>query len=328
MDLVTDAILPRDAGLDPDNPSSVFVLIASGLRDGIAGALITIVDIKGGAPRALGAQMAVLADGRYCGYVSGGCVEAAVAGEAMRCILAGHDEVMRFGVGSPFIDIKLPCGGSIDLHVHVHPDADMVQLALRNCDIRDPFCLALKPDAGTATLVPGSGARERSGWSDGVFYKHYHPVTQLVLIGEGHELLSLAQLGAASGLRVESFMTSEAHLEAVARTGSAVTAVNGATLPTLPVDPFTAIVFLLHDRFKEARLLEAALSYDSFYVGALGSRRTHASRVERLEAAGFSEDRILRLRGPIGLYGPTRTSSALAISVLGEITDARMRFDG
>ncbi len=321
-------VLPRDTGLDPDDPASVFALLLEGAREGLAGALVTIVDINGGAPRAIAAQMAVLEDGRYCGYVSGGCVEAAVAGEAIRCIGAGTDEVMRFGVGSPFIDIKLPCGGSIDVHVHVRPSADLVAEAQRLLALRVPFCIAFRPSDGTAALVPGSGPRERSEWRDEVFYRHYHPLTQLLLIGEGHELVSLAQIGRAAGLPVVSYMTAEAHAEAVQRTGSGVVAVSGAKLPELPVDPFTAIVFLLHDRFKESRLLEDVLSYDPFYVGALGSRRTHATRVARLEAAGVSEERIARLHGPIGLYGPTRTSSALAFSVLGEITEARIRLDG
>jgi len=321
-------VLPRDTGLDPDDPASVFRLLATGRRDGLAGALVTIVDISGGAPRALGAQMAVLEDGRYSGYVSGGCVEASVASEAIRCIGAGADEVLRFGAGSPFLDIKLPCGGSIDVHVHVRPDAELVADALRLLQSRSPFCVAFRPTEGTTALVPGSAPRQRSEWTDGVFHRHYHPLTQLVLIGEGHELVSLAQLGRAAGLPVATYMTAEAHRDLVSRTGASVTPVNGADLPPLPVDPFTAIVFLLHDRFKESRLLEAALSYDPFYIGALGSRRTHATRVARLEAAGMAEDRIARLHGPIGLYGPTRTSSALAISVLGEITEARIRLEG
>jgi xanthine dehydrogenase accessory factor len=321
-------VLPRDTGLDPDDPASVFSLLLEGAREGLAGALITIIDINGGAPRALGAQMAVLEDGRFCGYVSGGCVEAAVAGEAIRCIGAGADEVLRFGVGSPFIDIKLPCGGSIDVHVQVRPDPRMLAEAQRMLELRAPFCVAFRPTDGASTLVPGSAPRERSEWRDGVFYRHYHPLTQLVLIGEGHELVALAQVGRAAGLPVTSFMTAEAHAQIVAGTGSPVVPVNGAELPELPVDPFTAIVFLLHDRFKENRLLESALGYDPFYIGALGSRRTHATRVARLEAAGVSEERIARLHGPVGLYGPTRTSSALAISVLGEITEARIRLDG
>ena len=320
--------LPHDTGLDPDDPASVFRLLLDGARQGIAGALITIIDIHGGAPRALGAQMAVLEDGRYCGYVSGGCVEGAVAAEAIRCIRARADETLRFGAGSPFIDIKLPCGGGIDVHVHVQPEAGMLEEAQRMLELRAPFCIAFRPADGPLALVPGSAPRERSEWRDGVFYRHYHPLTQMVLIGEGHELVSLAQIGRAAGLPVRSFMTAETHTDIVERAGSAVVAVNGANLPELPVDPFTAIVFLLHDRFKEDRLLESALGYDPFYIGALGSRRTQATRVARLEAAGIGEDRIGQLRGPIGLYGPTRTSSGLAISVLGEITEARIRLDG
>lgn len=320
--------LPHDTGLDPDDPASAFHLLATGGREGLAGALITIVHIEGGAPRALGAQMAVLEDGRYCGYVSGGCVESSLASEAIRCIKAGKDEVLRFGVGSPFIDIKLPCGGSIDVHVHVRPDAALISEASRLLKLRVPFCIAFRAADGTAELAPGSAPRARSEGSDSVFYRHYHPLTQVVLIGEGHELVSMARISQAAGLPVASYLTAEADHDLVLRTGTPVKLVNGAKLPHLQIDPFTAIVFLLHDRFKEARLLETALPYDAFYIGALGSRRTHAMRVARLQAAGVTEDRIARLRGPIGLYGPTRTSSALAVSVLAEIVEARIRLDG
>ena len=321
-------VLPYDSGADPDDPNSVFELLSLGASDGLAGALLTIVDIRGGAPRALGAQMAVLSDGRYCGYVSGGCVEAAVASEAIRAIATGRDETLRFGTGSRFIDIELPCGGSIDVHVHVRPDPAMVTEALRLLAARAPFALALQPEASSATLIPGSGARERSEWRDGAFYRHYHPLTRLVLIGEGHELIALSNLARSAGLPVLGYMTAEVGAPQLAGHGARIIPIAGATLPDLPVDPFTAIVFVLHDRFKESRLLEAALAYEPFYIGALGSRRTHATRGARLQAAGIDEARIAQLRGPIGLYGPTRTSSALAISVLGEITQARMSLDG
>src|SRR6185437_6034797 len=90
------AIVPYDAGLDPDNPASAFGLLLSGRREGIEGALLTIVNIEGGAPRSIGTHMAVLADGRYCGYVSGGCVEAAVAAEAIAVMARRRDEILRF----------------------------------------------------------------------------------------------------------------------------------------------------------------------------------------------------------------------------------------
>ncbi|NGP16430.1 XdhC family protein [Devosia aurantiaca] len=322
------AALPYDVGLDPDDPASVFTLLSLGLEHGVPGALLTIIDISGGAPRGLGAQMAVLADGRYCGYVSGGCVEAAVAAEAMRAIEAGKDEILRFGTGSKFIDIRLPCGGSIDVHVHVRPDATIIAEALNLLAARKTFSLRFDTAASSVKLTPHSAPRARSEWQAFVFVRHYHPLTQLLLIGEGHELVALARLGCAAGLPVRAYMTAEAGSDQVQTFGAAVTLLDGADLPELPADPFTAIVFLLHDRFKEMRLLESALGYDPFYVGALGSRRTHAARVSRLEAAGVSDSRIAALNGPIGLFGPTRTASALAISVLGEITDARVRLDG
>lgn len=321
-------VLPRDSGHDPDDPASVFELLSLGAAEGLGGALLTIVKIEGGAPRALGAQMAVLTDGRYCGYVSGGCVEAAVAAEAIRAIAAGKDEVLRFGTGSRFIDIELPCGGGIDVHVHVRPDPAVVAEAQRLLALRAPFAIALQPAAGAATLIPGSGTRERSGWRDSVFLRHYHPLTQLLLIGEGHEFVALSNLACSAGLPVGDYVTSDADADGLAQLGAKVTPVPSEVLPELKVDPFTAIVFVLHDRFKESRLLQAALGYEPFYIGALGSRRAHATRVERLQAAGLDENRIARLRGPIGLYGPTRTASALAISVLAEITETRMKLDG
>jgi xanthine dehydrogenase accessory factor len=325
---VASAVLPRDSGHDPDDPASVFELLSLGAAEGLEGALLTIVNIEGGAPRALGAQMAVLTDGRYCGYVSGGCVEAAVAAEAIRAIAAGKDEVLRFGTGSRFIDIRLPCGGSIDVHVHVRPDPAVLSEAQRLLAARATFAIALQPEGGVATLIPGSGTRERSEWRDAAFLRHYHPLTQLLLIGEGHELAALSNLACSAGLQVCAYVTSDAGADGLAQRGATVTQVPGEALPQLTVDPFTAIVFVLHDRFKESRLLEAALGYEPFYIGALGSRRAHATRVERLQAAGVDEDRIARLHGPIGLYGPTRTASALAISVLAEITEARMKLDG
>ena len=320
--------LPVDVGLDPDNPASVFELLAAGQKEGIQGALLTITGITGGAPRGLGAQMAVLADGRYCGYVSGGCVEAAVASEAIRAIADGRDVMLRFGAGSPFIDIELPCGGGIDILVHVRPDAAMLKAATTHLDNRQPFSIALHPEQSRARLVPLSPAQARSEWLDGSFVRHYHPLTQLLLIGEGPELSAMIRMGRAAGLPVLAYTTSEAAALAAGKADAMVTQIMGATLPALPVDPFTAIVFLLHDRSKETRLLQSALGYDPFYIGALGSRRTQAARTALLSNAGISEARLAQLQGPIGLFGPTRTASALAISVLGQVAEARIRLDG
>lgn len=80
--------------------------------------LVTLVEIRGGAARPLGAQMVVREDGRYCGFVSGGCVEAAAAFEALEVMGSGRDREICYGEGSPWFDIVLPCGGGITLTLH------------------------------------------------------------------------------------------------------------------------------------------------------------------------------------------------------------------
>src|SRR6185437_12091032 len=123
----------------------------------------------------------VLADGRYCGYLSGGCIEAAVAAEAIKCMESGADKVLRFGIGSPFIDIRLPCGGSIEVHVHVSPDPEIVSAALELLRRRTGFGIEFLPSAGTARLIWSTAPERRTGWHDEAFMRCYAPVTRLLL---------------------------------------------------------------------------------------------------------------------------------------------------
>src|SRR5690606_16603641 len=103
---------PRAAFLS-DDAIDILAFAAQSMAEGHAAALVTLVEICGGAARAIGAQMAVREDGLYCGFVSGGCTEAAVAAEAVIALQKGLDRNLRLGEGSPFFDIVLPCGGGI-----------------------------------------------------------------------------------------------------------------------------------------------------------------------------------------------------------------------
>jgi xanthine dehydrogenase accessory factor len=102
-----------------------------------------------------------------------------------------------------------------------------------------------------------------------------------------------------------------------------------AVLPGIGVDRYTAFVALTHDPKIDDPALAHALASDCFYIGALGSRKTHAKRVERLRAAGFSQEHIARIRGPIGLPIGAISPAEIALSILGEITAAlRLKADG
>ncbi len=92
------------------------------------------------------------------------------------------------------------------------------------------------------------------------------------------------------------------------------------------LDGFTALVALTHDPKIDDPALVAALKSECFYIGALGSRKTHARRVERLEAAGFGADDIARIHAPIGLNIGAVSPAEIALSILGEII-ATLRAD-
>jgi xanthine dehydrogenase accessory factor len=91
------------------------------------------------------------------------------------------------------------------------------------------------------------------------------------------------------------------------------------------LDGSTAVVTLTHDPKLDDPALEAALKSDVFYIGALGSKRTHAKRKERLAEAGITEEQFARVHGPVGLNIGARSPVEIAVSILGQIVEVRAR---
>lgn len=310
-------LLPRPVFLDRiglNEEALPFALLAQGLDEGLEGALVTLVGIQGSAPRTLGTQMAVLADGRYCGYISGGCLEAAVAAEAMRIMRQNKAEIIRFGAGSRFLDIRLPCGGGIDLHFAPITDSALVAHANGAFKRRQPFALDL-----TDNGIGLADTREKANRGTVLFRRTYRPPLRLLLVGAGAELVALSRLACAAGLAVTCLSSDPACLDAASAAGARAEPLAN-DVPAHHLDQHTATVFLFHDHERELPLLVSALAHPGFYVGALGSQRTQQARRLALKAAGMSEKTIDRLHGPVGLFGPTRDAASLAISILAEIT--------
>ena len=127
--------------------------------------LITLVGIDGSAPRPLGSQMAVSADGRSVGYITGGCAEAALIAEAMNVMSTGRARLIRLGEGSPYKDISLPCGSGIDAFLHPAIDRDIVLNVHTQLTHRAPcaLCFDLTPTSSRRTsLVPLASPSSRS----------------------------------------------------------------------------------------------------------------------------------------------------------------------
>ncbi|WP_245958508.1 XdhC family protein [Pelagibacterium sediminicola] len=291
-------------------------------RQGAPGALVTIVGVEGGAPRPLGTQMAVLADGRFQGQISGGCVEPAIAAEVQSVIAGGEDAILRIGRGSRAIDIQFPCGGGVDVLVHVAPEPAILRQALALMAERRTFALVQHPGGSRTEIVAEPDVA--TGWRGQAFARRFAPRTRALLIGRGQELEATARTALAAGLDLHVASPSAETLAALALTGVPVTALTSPaqTWPP-PIDRWTATVLLFHDHDWELPILENVLAADGFYIGALGSHRTHRKRCEHLLARGVAAAEIDRIKGPVGLITPARDPGTLAISILAEIAQER-----
>ncbi|MEL6211998.1 MAG: XdhC family protein [Pseudomonadota bacterium] len=287
----------------------------AGTREGNGCALIVVTSTEGGGVRAPGAIMAVRADGAACGYVSNGCVDADVVAQACAAMDEGTVRHVRYGTGSPFKDVRLPCGGAIDLAIVPNPPAGVIEEASDALAARRPAHLAVD-DNGLSRpddLAPREGA----------FVFICTPPMKIRIAGRGEEPLAMARLGAAAGFDVFVQSPDAACLSAAGSIGAATAPLvtPGTALQSYD-DPYTAVVLMFHDHDWEVGLLKEALSGPAFYVGALGSRRTHAARCEALRLAGASAQNIERINAPIGLVPRTREAPMLAASTLAEIVAA------
>lgn len=279
-----------------DRPREIFAFLRDAVADGQRCALVTLAEITDGASRALGAHMAVTEDGRYCGYVSGGCIEAAVAREALEAIAEDADRVCRLGKGSPFFDIVLPCGGGLSLTIHVLREAATIDHLLDEMVVaRKPVSLVYDPGGQRLSVRAGLSA---TGWEDDRLVTTYRPDPRIFLAGKGIESRVFSDIATAAGLEIVPIDADDIARQA---------------------DGESAIVLLHHDIEKELPVLRHALASPAFYIGCLGGRRTHANRRQRLLEDGHSPEQLDRIRAPIGLFGPAREARSLAVSVLAEI---------
>lgn len=182
-------------------------------------------------------------------------------------------------------------------------------------------------DAAEAAAVADRLAGETSGLLDGarpLFVDIYAPPPRVVVVGAVHITQHLAALAAVVGLDVVVVDPRTVFADAGRFPGVRLIAEwPDDALPEIGLDARTAVVTLTHDPKLDDPALRLALPSPAFYVGALGSRKTHAKRIERLRAAGLSEDAIGRLRAPVGLDIGADSPAEIALSILAEITALR-----
>lgn len=268
-------------------------------------ALVTLVKIEGSSPRPLGAQMAVAESGDWVGYLSGGCIEQAVAGEAIDAIRKGENRQIRYGQGSKYIDIVLPCGSAIELFFDVNVDEAALARVVGALANRHPVALPVPCKGNAIRLV-----------------RDFEPERRLVVLGVGPSAVELARLAAQAGFETLLFSPDGKTREAAEDDGIVVSALTRVTRPNYHADRRTAVVFMFHDHEWEHQLIPDALASDVFYIGALGSHGTHQRRMERLRQLGFHAEDIARVHGPAGIFPGGKSVQDIAVSILAEVIQA------
>ena len=214
---------------------------------------------------------------------------------------------------------------------------------------KEPVALATHLSTGAQALVlPGgvdgelaldertlAAARQallddRSGrveTAEGAVFVHvFNPPKRMVLVGAVHIAQPLAPMAALAGYEVtivdpRGAFATETRFPNV----NLAEAWPDDALEKLGPDSRTAVITLTHDPKLDDPALGAALRSDAFYIGALGSRKTHAARLERLKNAGFDDDDLARVHGPVGLSIGAKSPAEIAVSILAQVTEVLHR---
>ena len=316
---------------DTTSPASAAEIALDWHQAGRGAALATVVQTWGSAPRRVGAQLVVSRDGRLEGSVSGGCVEGAVVMEAQEALADGKHRVLEYGVsdGDAFA-VGLACGGTI--RILVEPvggsmPVDLLADLVAAQKARDQVAYEVNLTTGIGAVLreayPERMRLDRSGVEeDGeTFVAVHNPPLKLIVVGAVHIAQALVPMAQLAGYDPAVIDPRAAFASPDRFPG--VTLLEDwpdEAVAALGLDARTALVLLTHDPKLDDPALEAGLRQKCFYIGALGSKRTHAKRVERMLAAGFGAQDIDRIHGPVGLDIGAAGPAEIAVAILAEMT--------
>jgi xanthine dehydrogenase accessory factor len=340
------------------SPPAVLAQAAAWKSQGTGVVLATVVRTWGSAPRRPGSQMCIDETGHFVGSVSGGCVEGAVIHEAQALMAEGGTKLLKFGVTNEQAwEVGLTCGGEVEIYAERVVETDLLgqliedqrnERAVVSCThLATGEQVLLYPlettssdggseASGTSGLGgPGTDAtllnaartallNDRSQQMDGpdgrVFLHVHNTPLRMVLVGAVHVAQPLAQMASYSGFSV-SIVDPRTAFNTEARFPDADRHVSwpDEALASLALDHRTAVVVLSHDPKLDDPALEAALGSPAFYIGALGSRMNQGLRLERMKEAGFDDEALARIHGPVGLNIGARSPAEIATAIIAEV---------
>lgn len=271
--------------------------------------------IEGPAYHNLGTAIAIATDGHYAGAITSGCIEADLILQAADVRARGLPKRLRYGAGSPFFDLRLPCGGALEVVLFALRDLDVLGDLAHLRASRTPVSLFISAQGRLSTAPYAPTAAMEYGFTLG-----FRPPTRFLVLGAGPEPLVFTSLVADLGYDHLLLSHDEMTLNSARMTGC-----RAEKLPrtldaaAVMVDADTAATLFYHNHDYEPELLRHLLTTDAFYIGAQGSRLAQRARLVRLQEMGVPAAQLARLHGPIGLIPSARDVQTLAVSTLAEI---------
>jgi xanthine dehydrogenase accessory factor len=336
--------------------------VARWLAEGKKVAVATVIATERSAPRDPGAALAVTEGMEMTGSVSAGCVDAAVAEEAVEVIRTGRPKRLTYGIADEeAFAVGLSCGGVVHVFAAPLPEDEVLRALAGAIRTEDPVALATEvegPDAGTRMLIAPDrvvgalgdpdvdeavkadaramiergqtgtlryGARGEQPEGVEVFIESFAPSPRMYIFGATNHAAATVRVGKFLGYRV-TVCDARAALATAERFPDADEVVvrwPDEFLARAPVDHRTVICVLTHDPKFDVPLLQAALRTSAAYIGAMGSRRTHEARCRKLMGVGVSQEALVRVRAPIGLDLGARTPEEVAVAIAAEIVALR-----
>ena len=295
------------------------------VHEGWRTALVTVIKTWGSSPRPAGSLMVMRDDGRFEGSVSGGCIEDDLLlrfrndeiSDSPPCII---DYGVKAGDAARF---GLPCGGRLELLIEALQHEAPLRNLLARLDagnlVRRQICL----NSGEVSLH-NAGPEENFNSDNDNVNQIFGPAWRLLLVGAGQLARYTSRIALLLGYQVTVCEPREEHRIGWQEEGvELVTSMPDEAVLALANHPRAAVVTLAHDPKVDDMALMEALKAKTFYVGALGSKKTNASRRERLTQLDLSDEDINNLHGPVGLDIGSRTPPEIALAIMAGITAKR-----
>ena len=320
--------------------SEIFEKVQNWVSCDLKTVVATVIKTWKSSPRPLGSQLAVNQKCQFVGSLSGGCIEREVIEEALDVMKSGLSKCLSFGVShQDALGAGLSCGGRIEVYLElIKPDIGIIQQSLAE---NRNFGLLTKLNEGrtqyfdwdTSSLFGSSalcalvktalkkGESTILEYSEELFFlKACLKPLSLYIVGAVHISQALIPIAKIAGFEVTLIDPRSAFASQERFSDTKILCKwPEEAFPKIELDERSAVVVLSHDPKFDDPSLKFALSSNAFYIGALGSKKSQKSRLERLAQNGFSEEQLNRIHGPIGLDIGSKTSAHIAVAIVAEI---------